>query len=205
MTELSPDILNRFSRAKVLLVGGSAGSFHPLRILIEALPADFPVPVVVLVHRGKKFPDLLGGLLRQKSQVKIREAKDKEIPAGGVVYIAPADYHLLIDWNGSFSLDVSEPVLFCRPSIDVLFESAADSLPGQSIAFLLSGANADGVWGCELMRKGGGVVLAQSPDEAEFPVMPDGAVKRNAVDSVFLSAEIPGILKAVYESIKSTK
>jgi two-component system chemotaxis response regulator CheB len=197
VNEFKPDIFERFSGARMLLVGGSAGSFNPLRTLIEGLPEDFPIPVVVLVHRGKKFPDLLGKLLRNKANVKIREASDKEMPVPGVVYLAPADYHLLIEWDGSFSFDVSDPVWFCRPSIDVLFESAADSMPGKCIAILLSGANADGARGLERIHQGGGITLAQSPKEAEFPVMPDAAVQRNAVNAVFFAAEIPDILAAI--------
>src|SRR5690606_5939006 len=111
------------------------------------LPKNFPLPVVVVIHRSRKHRSSIEELLNSKSKVKVKVAEDKDQLKKGTVYFAPSDYHLLVEPDGSISLDSSEPVLYSRPSIDVTFESIADVYRDNVIALLLSGANADGAEG----------------------------------------------------------
>jgi two-component system, chemotaxis family, protein-glutamate methylesterase/glutaminase len=160
----------------VVGVGTSWGGLAALSKLLRDLPADFGLPVVVVQHRGKDSDRLLADLLQDVTALKVCEVEDKEPLTPGTVHIAPANYHLLVD-DGYLSLTLEEPVRFSRPSIDVMFTSAADTYGPRSIGVVLTGANEDGARGLADIVKRGGVALVQNPRTAEIPIMPLAAVK----------------------------
>lgn len=167
---------------KLLMIGGSAGS---LAIVLQILPLfkrPMNIPVVIIFHRKQSEDTVLIDLLSSRTDYIVKEADDKEDINGGTIYVAPVDYHLLIEKKKTLSLDDSEKVNFCRPSIDVAFESAADVYGPNLICLLLSGANADGVAGLQAAKKAGGLVAVQDPLSAEVPFMPKAAVENVPVD-----------------------
>ncbi|BAV08041.1 two-component system, chemotaxis family, response regulator CheB [Filimonas lacunae] len=162
----------------MVLIGGSAGSVSVIMSLIEQLPPDFIHPIVIVLHRLKnvssELDKILMGLHKHK---RVREPEDKDIIRNKHIYLAPQNYHLLIEPDKTFSLDYSEPVHFSRPSIDVTFESAARVFGGNLTAILLSGANQDGAAGLQMIQQQGGQVVVQDPKTAEYPTMPLAAIE----------------------------
>jgi two-component system chemotaxis response regulator CheB len=160
----------------VVGIGTSWGGLAALTKLLSGLPAEFALPVVVVQHRGKDSEGLLGDLLQDATTLKVCEAEDKVTLEARRVYIAPANYHVLIE-QGYLSLSVEEPVRFSRPSIDVMFSSAADSYRSAAIGVVLTGANEDGSRGLAQIAARGGKALVQDPKTAEIPIMPSAAIK----------------------------
>jgi len=161
---------------QAVLVGGSAGAIDVVSHLLAALPADFATPLVVLIHLPRHRPSALLGALRGHCRLSLREPLDKEPLLPATVYLAPPDYHLLIDPGPSFALSVDEPVNFSQPSIDVLFQSAADVLGPRCAGLLLSGASPDGAQGLRAIQEAGGAVAIQDPDDAIQGAMPKAAL-----------------------------
>lgn len=159
---------------RLVVVGASAGGLFALRTLVAGLPADFPVPVAVVQHRAKES-ELLCELLQECTPVPVYEVMDKQAVGPGV-YIAPPDYHLLVD-DGYFSLSTDDPVRYSRPSIDVLFDSAADVFGMDTVGVVLTGANQDGAAGLRRIADAGGHCVVQDPETAEVRVMPRAALK----------------------------
>jgi two-component system chemotaxis response regulator CheB len=180
----------------VVVVGTSLGGLHALEAVLGELTADFPLPIAVVQHRSIEAPDSLSLLLQLHCVLPVSEANDKEPMVGGHVYLAPADYHLLID-DGRFALSTEPRVLHARPSIDVLFESAADGYRDRVLALLLTGASADGTRGAARIRSRGGHVLAQDPATAEAPLMPRAAITAGNVDEVLPLAQLGAYLNTV--------
>jgi two-component system chemotaxis response regulator CheB len=177
-----------------VVIGGSAGGGKALGVILPVLPLDFPLPVLVVKHL---HPDDDGGFARHLAMVSRRrviEPCDKEPVEAGNVYTAPADYHMLVEKTGSIALSVDGKVNFSRPSIDVLFESAAVVWGEAVIAVLLSGASSDGTSGMLSIRATGGVTIAQDPACAEYPLMPQSAMDARAVGEVLPAGEIGGRL-----------
>ena len=180
---------------RMVVVGASAGGLYALRTLVAALPAGFPMPVSVVQHRSKDS-ELLCELLQECTAMQVFEVNDKEDARPGCVYIAPPDYHMLVD-DGFFSLSTEAPVRFSRPSIDVMFESAADSYGMDVIGVVLTGANADGSRGLRRIVDAGGLAVVQDPATAEVRVMPQAAL-RAVPEACSLPMEaIPGYLAAI--------
>lgn len=167
----------------IVVIGTSLGGLHALTVVLPALPRNYPRAVVVVQHRMAGFAPMLPELLASRCALAVREAEDKVPLETGVVIIAPADYHLLID-DQSLALDTDVPLRHSRPSIDVLFESAADAFGKRVIAVVLTGASADGARGVQRVKACGGYVIAQDPTGAESPVMPRAAIATGAVDRV---------------------
>ncbi|UFQ97894.1 chemotaxis protein CheB [Pseudomonas wenzhouensis] len=161
---------------QALLIGASAGGVEALLGLLDGLPADYRLPVVCLLHVPDRNDSLLADLLQRRLQLTAKEAEDKEYLRPGVVYVAPAGYHLSIESDHSFSLSREEPRHFSRPSIDILFESAADAYGEQLAAALLTGANEDGAAGLLAVQQAGGLTLIQEPADALVPTMPAAAL-----------------------------
>src|ERR1700733_14544058 len=138
---------------KLIIIGGSAGSLGGILKGVPSLNESRSVPVIIVMHRKNEQKSLLTLLLSDKTNLKVKEAEEKESILPGCIYIAPADYHLLIEHDLTFSLDDSEKVNYCRPSIDVTFESAAYTYKNGLVCILLSGANADGVKGLKKVKK----------------------------------------------------
>jgi two-component system chemotaxis response regulator CheB len=160
----------------VVGIGTSWGGLAAMSKLLGGLPGDFSLPIVIVQHRGKDSDRLLSELLQDTTDMKVCEVEDKEPLEPGTVHIAPANYHVLID-AGYLSLTVEEPVRFSRPSIDVMFSSAADTYGPRVIGVVLTGANEDGARGLSDIVKRGGRALVQDPKTAEIPIMPVAAIK----------------------------
>jgi two-component system chemotaxis response regulator CheB len=162
---------------RAVVIGASAGAIQALSRVLPALPADYPLPVLVVVHVPPDRSDL-APLFRSKCGVVVREAEDKEPILPGVVYFGPPDYHLLVEADRTVSLSVDEPVLYSRPSIDVLFESAADAYGAGLVGVILTGANEDGADGLRAVSAAGGAALVENPAGAFAPAMPRAALAR---------------------------
>ena len=158
----------------IVVVGASWGGLAALSCLIGGLPPDFDVPVAVVQHRSRHLDNLLTGLLQDATRLTVVDVEDKEPLLPGSVYVAPANYHMLVD-NGHLSLSTDPFVRFSRPSIDVTFQSAADTYPGSTIGVILTGANDDGARGLRYIVDRGGRAVVQDPATAESPVMPHAA------------------------------
>lgn len=168
---------------EIVLIGCSMGGMNALQAIFETLPEDFPLPIAVVQHRYRTSNEGLPSFLRHHSRMNVVDANDKEWIRRGTVYLAPANYHLLVE-RGELSLSVDDLVAYSRPSIDVLFESAADAYTTGVIAVILTGANSDGARGCATVKKRGGFVIVQDPATAESPVMPQAAIDATRVDRI---------------------
>jgi two-component system chemotaxis response regulator CheB len=158
-----------------------------IQTILESLPEDFPLPVVITQHRYKTSNDSLPAFFRRHTKLDVVDADDKQWIHPGTVYLAPADYHLLIERNGErgeLSLSVDARVEYSRPSIDVLFESAASAYASSLIGVVLTGANADGARGAAAIKRRGGFVVVQDPKTAEAPAMPAAAIAAARVDRI---------------------
>jgi len=163
-------------RGAVVVIGTSWGGLAALSELIECLPANLPAAVVVVQHRARDSESLLAALLQDHSRLPVVEVDDKDLIEAGRIFVAPADYHLLVD-GPTFSLSVDAPVRYSRPSIDVTFVSAADSYGARAIGVVLTGANDDGARGLRRIVDRGGRAVVQRPDTAEVATMPNAALR----------------------------
>jgi two-component system, chemotaxis family, protein-glutamate methylesterase/glutaminase len=164
------------ARTELIVMGGSWGGISSSISVLSGLPAQFPIPIVLVLHRLKNFESGLLEIYRKKIILNFQEVEDKEKIQKGVVYIAPANYHLLFEKDKTFSLDVSEHENYSRPSIDVTFSSAADIYGPKLTGILLSGANKDGSRGLKYIVEKGGTAIVQDPAEAEVAIMPESAI-----------------------------
>lgn len=171
------------ARYNLVVMGTSTGGLHALTRLLSGLPANFPLPIAIVQHRSRDSDERLSLLLGGASLVPVYEAEDKQPLQSPGVYLGPPDYHLLIELD-SVALSTEEPVAYSRPSIDVLFESAAYSRGSGVIGVLLTGANQDGTRGLQRIKERGGYVIVQNPDSAESAFMPKHAVKNLLPDRV---------------------
>ncbi len=162
---------------KIVVIGGSAGSLEVILSMIGFLPTSASAAYVIVIHRMSGPDSILSPLLSSKSKMKVIEVEDKEPLLPGTIYLAPPDYHLLIEDRGKFSLDSSEKIHWSKPSIDVTFESVAEIFGPAAIAVLLSGANNDGANGIKKIKQAGGFTIIQNPDDAEVNYMPASALK----------------------------
>lgn len=210
---------------EIVVVGTSLGGLHALTMLLADLPETFPLPIAIVQHRHKDANNTLSNYLQQQSSLPVAEAEDKEPIAPGRVYLAPADYHLLIElpceWEFSryknywtelrsarveqtpnpkspipnrgaytFALSIDDPVCHARPSIDVLFESAADAFGEKAIGIILTGASSDGTKGIAKIKSKGGLTLVQEPESAECRIMPAAAIAAVEVDWILPLSKI---------------
>ena len=148
--------------------------------ILPALPEDYPIPVLIVVHVPADRADLLAPLFQAKCRLTVKEAEDKEPVLPGFIYFGPSDYHLLVETDRTLSLSADEPVLYSRPSIDVLFESAADAYGERLVGVILTGANEDGAEGLRAVADAGGIALVENPAEAFAKAMPSAALARCA-------------------------
>ncbi len=160
----------------VVALGTSWGGLSAMTRLLGALPAGFSIPIVAVQHRSKDSDMLLVRLLQDTTELNVCEIEDKDVLCAGTVHIAPADYHVLIE-PGYLSLTIEEPVRFSRPSIDVMFTSAADTYGSSAVGVVLTGANEDGASGLARIIRAGGRGLIQDPKTAEIPIMPAAAIR----------------------------
>lgn len=176
------------------MIGTSAGGFQALSVILEKLPRDYPIPIAVVQHRSKESRHLFEEVLQQKCQIQIKQVDEKEAIKGNVVYVAPADYHLLIETDRTFSLSCDPPVRFSRPSIDVLFESAAVAYGDKLVGIILTGASDDGAAGIIAIRKRGGLTIAQNPGEAQHPFMAQASINTRRIQYIWSLSTIGNFL-----------
>ncbi len=181
----------------VVAIGGSAGSLEVILQLLAALPSNKETIYILILHRKNDQTSTLSELLQSRSPRPVVEVEDKEPIRAGVIYLAPPDYHLLIENKNHFSLDSSEKVQYSRPSIDVTFESIAEVFGEQAIGILLSGANADGAQGMAVLKAAGAITIAQDPASADVSFMPQQAINLNAHSHVLNTTGIIEYLQEV--------
>ncbi|MDR5857154.1 chemotaxis protein CheB [Caballeronia sp. LZ062] len=171
-----------------VVIGASAGGVEALNLLLPELPRDFAPPVLIVVHVRQGQPSLLPALFAERCRLRVVEPFDKDAIAPGTVYFAPPGYHMMVEAEGgeppSIALSVDPPVRFSRPSVDVLFESAAHAYGKRLLGIVLSGANDDGARGARAICDAGGTCWAQDPQTASSPAMPLGAIAQGAVQDI---------------------
>lgn len=185
---------------ELVVIGTSLGGLRALQLVLSGLPSTFPLPVVIVQHRSRDSELGLCEFLRQESKLPLSEPEDKERILPGHVYLAPRDYHLLID-NRSFALSTEAPVAFARPSIDVLFESAADACGTGVIGVILTGGNRDGSRGLGSIKKHGGLTIVEDPQYAACEEMPRAAIDFSEVDEVLALTKIPLVLTKLVSTV----
>jgi two-component system chemotaxis response regulator CheB len=181
-------------RIDAVVIGASAGGVEALAVILPALPVGFRPPVFIVVHLPRERPSLLVEIFQRRCALPVREADDKEPIEPGTVYFAPPDYHMLLEKSRQIALSTEEPVHYSRPSVDVLFESAADVYRERLLGVILTGANEDGSSGLHAIHKAGGVTVVQQPDSAKVPLMVVSALQRSPVDFVLPLPDIAELL-----------
>jgi two-component system chemotaxis response regulator CheB len=181
----------------IVMLAASAGGLAALSDVLSALPADFPVPVVVVQHLDPRHRSLMAEILHRRTNLNVEEATDGAKLEPSTVYIAPPDEHLLVTPDGSLNLSHTALVHFVRPSADLLFESGAGAFPGRAIGVVLTGSGSDANMGVRAIEQTGGTVIAQDPDTAEFSGMPQAAIDTGGVDFVLKLEEIGPALVAL--------
>jgi two-component system, chemotaxis family, protein-glutamate methylesterase/glutaminase len=183
----------------VVAIGASAGAIETLRVVLAPIPRSFGAALLLVIHVPATGQSVLADVLGHHCALSVREAIDKEKIEEGMLYIAPAGYHLLVEPDGTLSLSVDAPVSFSRPSIDVLFESAAYAYRDRLLGIVLTGANEDGAEGLVAVRRSGGLAWVQDPGSAVAAVMPRSAIERAGADAVYdpstMAAELVAFCK----------
>ncbi len=180
---------------KAIIIGGSAGSFPVVTEIISNLPKDYPIPIIMCLHRLKDIREGFSEALNAKSAIFVEEPYDKQKIKSNKIYLAPSNYHLQIELGNSFSLSTDVMVKHSRPSIDVLFESAAYNYGKKAIGIILSGANSDGANGIKTIKNKGGFTIVQDPDESRITTMPKAAINATEIDEVLSTSNIIKFLK----------
>jgi two-component system, chemotaxis family, protein-glutamate methylesterase/glutaminase len=181
-------------RIEAVVIGASAGGVEALAVLLPALPASFSPSLFIVLHLPRERPSMLVEIFTKRCPLPVREAEDKEPVEAGTVYFAPPDYHMLLEKNRHIALSADEPVHYSRPSIDVLFESAADAYADRLLGIILTGANEDGAAGLHAVHRAGGITVVQKPDSAKVPLMVVSALQRSPADCVLSLQEIAELL-----------
>ena len=177
-----------------VVIGTSAGGLAALSVLVGGLDSSYRLPLLVVQHIPDSGPTRLAEIFARKTALRVKEADEKELVAGGTLYFAAPGYHLLVEQDFSLSLSRDEPVHFSRPSIDVLFESAADAWGPRLTGILLTGASQDGAAGLAIIHQAGGLTVVQDPAEAEVSTMPLAALQRFAPDYILSLCDIHRLL-----------
>lgn len=172
------------------IIGGSAGSLEVLLKVLPELKPNLSFPLIIVIHRKHGTDSLLPNLLSSRTKMVVKEVDEKEKIVPGTVYIAPSDYHLLIELDRTFSLDYSEKINYSRPSIDATFQTGAEVYKDKLACLLLSGSNADGVNGLQSVKDWGGLTAIQDPETAQVSYMPEQAKKQVAIDHILRIDEI---------------
>lgn len=179
---------------EAIAIGGSAGALSVVTDLLEALPSSFRTPIFLCLHLHPSDEGQMARLLGDRTPLDVVDAIDKMPVRQGCVHVAPANYHLLVERTRTLALSIDPKVSYCRPSIDVLFESAARAYAAGLLALLLSGANEDGAAGVAAVRARGGTVIVQAPSSAQAPVMPRSAIDRGVVSLILEPHDIKQLI-----------
>lgn len=179
---------------EAVAIGASSGAVEAVGAILTRLPKEFALPIFVVIHVPADRPSALADLFQSKCELPVSEAEDKEPIELAHVYLAPPDYHLMIEMDRRISLSSEEPVHYSRPAIDVLFETAADAYGAGLLGIVLTGANSDGAAGLRQIADSGGKTIVQSPDEALSPLMPTAAKEACPTANTMLLDEIADYL-----------
>jgi two-component system chemotaxis response regulator CheB len=190
-------VVSLAGRVDAIVMGASAGGVEALMALLPTLSVAFRTPIFIVLHLPRDQPSLLSQIFLQKCALPVCEAVDKEPVRSGTVYFAPPDYHLLIDEGPCLALSADELVNYSRPSIDVLFESAADIYRARLLGIILSGANEDGAEGLAAVHAAGGITIVQQPDSAQVKQMVVAALNRNPTSHVLDLEGIAAVLHSL--------
>ncbi|HIE01047.1 MAG TPA: chemotaxis protein CheB [Thiotrichaceae bacterium] len=191
-------------RFEAVVIGSSAGGIKALSAILAALPSDFPLPIIIVQHLHPHSDSYLAKILGSKCGLRVKQADEKEAITDSVVYLAPPNYHLLIEEDRSFSLSIEGPVNFARPAVDVLFETAIYAYRDKLIGIILTGANHDGSQGLKKIKQIGGYVIVQDPKTAEADAMPQSAIAATKVDKILPIEQIgPYLLQLVNRSLRN--
>lgn len=178
-------------------IGASSGGLNALEQVLSVLPGNFPLPIFVVQHLSPKAESFLPTHFETRCALQVKEANDKEIPLPGLVYFAPPNYHLLLEFERTIALSTEERVNFSRPSIDILFTTAAEAYQEELIAIILTGASPDGAVGLKRVKECGGLTIVQDPRTAEADIMPKAAVAASRVDYILPLAKIGPLLHSL--------
>ncbi|MEA2589166.1 MAG: two-component system, chemotaxis family, protein-glutamate methylesterase/glutaminase [Actinomycetota bacterium] len=179
---------------ELVAIASSAGGLAALTSVLSGLPGAFPAAVVLVQHLDPRHKTLLADMLDRRTELRVKMAEEGDHLTGGCVYIAPPNYHLVVNAGGTLSLSQSELIHFLRPSADILFESVAARFAARAIAVVLSGTGSDGARGVQAIKKAGGTVIAQDKDTSEFFGMPSATIATGTVDIVLPLALISSAL-----------
>ena len=185
---------------EAIVIGVSAGGMNALGTVLPRLPDDFALPIIVVQHMDPNSRDYLSDHLDRKCNIQVKEAEDKESVMDGVAYIAPANYHLLVEEDRTLSLSVDDLVNYSRPSIDVMFETAADVYEKKLVGVVLTGANSDGSKGLAKIKALGGLAVVQDPATAHVDYMPKAAIASTRVDHILPLDDIASLLMKLSNS-----
>ncbi|MBU1168022.1 MAG: chemotaxis protein CheB [Proteobacteria bacterium] len=180
-----------------VVMGGSAGGFKAFIAILSSLPKDYALPILLVQHLHHNDDGMFSRHLSNALKIPVIEPYDKQTIEPGIVYTAPADYHMLVEMNKTIALSTDEKVNWSRPSIDVLFESAALCYGNRVIGIILSGASADGTVGMGAIKTAGGLTMAQDPNSSAYPVMPQAAIDAGVVDYILTAEKIGNKLMAL--------
>lgn len=204
------DFTNTHKSIEAVVIGCSVGGLNALHALLRNLPNELGIAIIICAHVAADAPGLLPHILNAWCHLPVTEAMEREPVLPGHVYVAPPNYHLLIEMDRYFSLSVDERVCYVRPAIDVLFTSAADVYGDRLLGVLLTGANSDGTQGMKAIKAAGGTTLVQDPKTAEIDTMPKAAIAMGVVDQVLPLSKITNILlkitpKYCYKPVELTE
>ncbi|HAN19175.1 MAG: chemotaxis protein CheB [Bacteroidetes bacterium GWC2_33_15] len=182
---------------KAVVIGGSAGSFQVITRILNSLPKNFPLPVLLSLHRLKHVRSGFVEALSIKSAIEVVEPSDKDTIKPGKAYLAPSNYHMYIELNKKIALSTEEPVNHSRPSIDLTFETAAQAYRDKIVGIILSGANRDGAYGLQKLKQLGGLAIVQDPNECQVKTMTEASLKMTQVDHIFTTQQIINFLQSL--------
>ena len=185
---------------EALIIGGSAGILEVLLKVLPDLDTDLAFPVLIVIHRKNGADSLLPELLSGRTRLTVKEAEEKELLLPGVIYIAPSDYHVLVEMDHTLSLDYSEKINYSRPAIDASFQTAAEVYQDRLACILLSGSNADGVDGLKYVKQWGGMVVIQNPDNAQVAYMPNQAKSQVKIDHILNAEDMAEFINLLSQS-----
>jgi two-component system chemotaxis response regulator CheB len=194
-----PIFHSRSSAFDVVAIAASAGGLDALSTIFKGLPADFLLAIAVVQHLHPKRTSYMVDILKRRTKLKIHQAQDGETLSAGTIFIAPPDWHLLIDTNGRIRLQKTKPVHFVRPSADILFTTLAESYRERAIAVVLTGTGVDGSHGLINLKKAGGTTIAQDQQTSKFFGMPEAAIKTGCVDYILPLEKIAVKLQTLAE------
>lgn len=187
---------------EAIVIGVSSGGLNAMKVIFSLLPKNFSTPIIIVQHISPRSDNQWINLINDKSNLCLKEADEKEKIENGNVYIAPPNYHLMIEKNKTFSLSIEERVNYSRPSIDVLFESAAEAYKNKLIGVVLTGSNNDGTKGLKRIQEYGGLAIVQDPKTAESAYMPASAIAAIQPDYILTLEDISDLLIKIDRQIK---